>query len=110
MAQTRDGHDEFWRFLAPYGWGRGYVGPDGLPAGGDFVPALEDSMRQGPWAVGTAADVARAIGQLDDLLGLTDLVIFPGMPGDSYARVKEQMTRFAEEVIPLLPAKTEVTP
>ena len=42
-----------------------------------------------------------------DLLGLTDLVIFPAMPGDSYARVKEQMTRFAREVLPLLPAGTE---
>ena len=109
IAGVRDGHDEFWRFLAPYGWGRGYVGPDGRPAGGDFVPTLEDSMAQGPWAVGTAAEVAAAIGVLDDLLGLTDLVIFPAMPGDSYERAKEQMTRFADDVLPLLPADTEVT-
>jgi hypothetical protein len=109
VAQVRDGHDEFWRFLAPYGWGRGYLGPDGHPADGDFVPTLADSMSQGPWAVGTAADVAAAIGVLDELLGLTDLVIFPAMPGDAYARAKEQMTRFAEEVFPLLPADTEVT-
>jgi alkanesulfonate monooxygenase SsuD/methylene tetrahydromethanopterin reductase-like flavin-dependent oxidoreductase (luciferase family) len=103
MAGVRDGHDEFWRFLAPYGWGRGYLGRDGRPASGDFVPTLEDSMKQGPWAVGTPADVAAAIGVLDELLGLTDLVIFPAMPGDSYARAKEQMTRFAREVLPLLP-------
>jgi alkanesulfonate monooxygenase SsuD/methylene tetrahydromethanopterin reductase-like flavin-dependent oxidoreductase (luciferase family) len=107
MAQVRAGHDEFWRFLAPYGWGRGYNGPDGQPAGGDYVPTLEDSMSQGPWAVGTAADVAAAIGAFRDLLGLTDLVIFPAMPGDSYARVREQLTRFAREVCPLLPAGTE---
>ena len=50
------------------------------------MPTLADSMSQGPWAVGTAADVDAAIGELDDLLGLTDLVIFPAMPGDSYAR------------------------
>jgi hypothetical protein len=73
------------------------------------VPTLEDSMAQGPWAVGTAAEVAAAIGVLDDLLGLTDLVIFPAMPGDSYERAKEQMTRFADDVLPLLPADTEVT-
>jgi len=104
MAGVRDGHDEFWRFLAPYGWGRGYVGPDGRPASGDFVPTLEDSMAQGPWAVGTAADVAAAVSLLDELLGLTDLVIFPAMPGDSYARAREQVARFAREVFPLLPS------
>jgi len=37
-------------------------------------------------------------------------VIFPAMPGDSYARVQEQMTRFAREVLPLLPADAEVAP
>ena len=73
------------------------------------MPTLEDSISQGPSAVGTAADVAAAIGVLDELLGLTDLVIFPAMPGDRYERAKEQMTRFAEEVFPLLPADTEVT-
>jgi alkanesulfonate monooxygenase SsuD/methylene tetrahydromethanopterin reductase-like flavin-dependent oxidoreductase (luciferase family) len=103
-AQVRDGHDEFWRFLAPYGWGRGYNGPDGTPAGGDFVPTLEDSVAQGPWAIGTASDIAERIAELDELLGLRDLVIFPAMPGDPFPRVKEQLTRFAEEVLPLLPA------
>lgn len=106
VREIRDGHDEFWRFLGPYGWGRGYVTPDGQPAGGDFIPTLEDSIRQGPWAVGTASDVAAAIGRIDRLLGLTDLVIFPAMPGDSYARAKEQMTRFAEEVMPALGGNT----
>ena len=66
-------------------------------------------MSQGPWAVGTATDVAEAIGLLDELLGLSDLVIFPAMPGDPYTRAKEQMTRFAEEVFPLLSADIEVT-
>ncbi|MCK9893559.1 LLM class flavin-dependent oxidoreductase [Frankia sp. AgB32] len=104
MATVRAGHDEFWRFLAPYGWGRGYLGPDGRPADGDFVPTLEDSMAQGPWAVGTPADVAAHIAELDELLGLGDLVIFPAMPGDPYARAQEQLRRFARDVIPLLPA------
>ncbi len=109
MATVRAGHDEFWRFLAPYGWGRGYLGPDGRPADGDFVPTLEDSMAQGPWAVGTPADVAAHIAELDGLLGLTDLVIFPAMPGDPYDRTRDQLHRFARDVIPLLPAGTGAT-
>jgi alkanesulfonate monooxygenase SsuD/methylene tetrahydromethanopterin reductase-like flavin-dependent oxidoreductase (luciferase family) len=104
MAEVRDGHDEFWRFLAPYGWGRGYNGPDGRPADGDFVPTLEDSMSQGPWAVGTASEVAEQIASLDELLGLSDLVIFPAMPGDPFSRTKAQLVRFADEVLPLLDA------
>jgi alkanesulfonate monooxygenase SsuD/methylene tetrahydromethanopterin reductase-like flavin-dependent oxidoreductase (luciferase family) len=100
---VRAGHDEFWRFLAPYGWGRGYNGPDGRPASGDFVPTLEDSMAQGIGAAGMAADVAEAIAAMSALLGgLTDLVIFPAMPGDRYSRAKEQLARFAEGVMPLL--------
>jgi len=39
-------------------------------------------MAQGPWVVGTAADVAEAIASVASLLGgLVDLVIFPAMPG-----------------------------
>jgi hypothetical protein len=60
-------------------------------------------MAQGIWAAGTAADVAEAIAAMSALLGgLTDLVIFPAMPGDRYSRAKEQLARFAEGVMPLL--------
>ena len=31
--------------------------------------------------------------------GLADLVIFPNMPGDPYAKSEEQMARFAEGVL-----------
>ena len=31
MASARNGHDEFWKFLGPYGWSRGYMGEDGKP-------------------------------------------------------------------------------
>ena len=32
-ATALAGHDEFWKFLGPYGWSRGYMGPDGKPVG-----------------------------------------------------------------------------
>jgi hypothetical protein len=35
-------------------------------------------------------------------LGLQNLVIFPHLIGDPYAKADEQMTRFVEEVVPLL--------
>ena len=30
--RARMGHDEFWKFLGPYGWSKGYMGADGKPA------------------------------------------------------------------------------
>jgi alkanesulfonate monooxygenase SsuD/methylene tetrahydromethanopterin reductase-like flavin-dependent oxidoreductase (luciferase family) len=102
IAEVRDGHDEFWKFLGPYGWGRGYLGPDGAPASPDFVPTLADSMEQGVWAVGTAQDIAAEIDRYRQELGVTDLVLFPAMPGDAFPRVKEQLTRLSDEVLPLL--------
>jgi alkanesulfonate monooxygenase SsuD/methylene tetrahydromethanopterin reductase-like flavin-dependent oxidoreductase (luciferase family) len=105
MARARPGHDEFWRFLGPYGWTRAYLAPDGGKPPAGWVPTLEDSVEQGVWAVGTAADVAEAILRLrDDLGGLTDLTIFPTGPGESYDAAAEQLTRFARDVRPLLGA------
>jgi alkanesulfonate monooxygenase SsuD/methylene tetrahydromethanopterin reductase-like flavin-dependent oxidoreductase (luciferase family) len=59
-------------------------------------------MEQGVWAVGTAQDVAAEIDRYRQELDLADLVLFPAMPGDPFPRVKEQLTRLAEEVLPLL--------
>jgi alkanesulfonate monooxygenase SsuD/methylene tetrahydromethanopterin reductase-like flavin-dependent oxidoreductase (luciferase family) len=105
MESARPGHDEFWRFLGPYGWNRAYLGPDGGSPPAGWVPTLEDSVEQGVWAVGTAADVAAAIRRLrDDLAGLADLTIFPTGPGESYDATDDQLRRFARDVRPLLDA------
>ncbi len=103
MASVRDGHDEFWKFLGPYGWSRGYMGKDGKPAEPGLIPTLEDSIDNRTWLVGTADDVAEGIAAYrDELGGLEDLVIFPNMLGDPYAKTEEQMARFAEGVLPQL--------
>ena len=103
MASVRDGHDELWKFLGPYGWSKGYMGPDGKPAKPGLIPTLEESIGQKVWAVGGPSDVAEAISWYDDQIGLENLLLFPAMPGDPYEKVEEQLHRIAEEVLPLLP-------
>ncbi len=101
MAEVRDGHDEMWKFLSPYGWSQGYMGPDGKPAPMGYTPTLEDSMENKTWIVGTADDVIEGIQFYADLFGgLDNLTIFPHMPGDAYSKMSEQLTRFSEEVMP----------
>lgn len=102
VADARAGHDEFWRFLGPYGWTRGYRGPDGGPPPPGWLPTLEDSMEQGTWVVGTAAEVTEQLARLRDDLGVTELTLFPSAPGESYASTAEQLRRFAHDVRPSL--------
>lgn len=100
---VRNGHDEFWKFLGPYGWSRGYMGADGRPAAPGLIPTLEESLDNKTWIIGTADDVVEGIQTYAEALGgLEDLVIFPNMLGDPYTKTAEQMTRFAEQVLPQL--------
>ncbi len=102
-ASFRDGHDEFWKFLGPYGWSKGYMGPDGRPAKPGLIPTLEESIEQRTCVVGTGEQVAEFINSYDEEIGLENLLLFPAMPGDPYEVVEEQLHRIAEEVLPLLP-------
>ena len=103
VASVRDGHDEFWKFLGPYGWSKGYMGPDGRPAKPGLIPTLEESLDQKTWVVGSPEQVAEFINSYDEQIGLENLLLFPAMPGDPYGKVEEQLHRIAEEVLPLLP-------
>lgn len=102
VHSARNGHDEFWKFLGPYGWSRGYMGADGKPAAAGLIPTLEESIEQKTILVGSPADVAEGVAFYRDLLGLRHLTIFPHLLGDPYKKADEQMARFAEEVLPLI--------
>ena len=103
MASVRDGHDEYWKFLGPYGWSKGYMGEGGKPAQAGLIPTLEESIDNKVWLVGTPDDVAEQIAWYREYLGgVEDLIIFPAMPGDRYDMVGEQLHRLAEEVLPRL--------
>lgn len=102
METARPGHDEFWKFLGPYGWSRGYMGPDGKPARPGLIPTLEESIENKTILLGTPEDVAAEVRFFVDLLGLEHLVIFPHLIGDPYKKADEQMARFMNEVMPLV--------
>ena len=102
LTSARPGHDEFWKFLGPYGWSRGYAGADGQPAPAGLIPTLEESLANRTWIVGTAEQVAEGIDAYRQELSLQELCIFPNFSGDSYAKTDEQLTRYAEFVRPLL--------
>ncbi|MEO6123288.1 MAG: LLM class flavin-dependent oxidoreductase [Ilumatobacteraceae bacterium] len=102
MASARNGHDEFWKFLGPYGWSRGYMGANGKPAQPGLIPTLEESIENKTILVGTAEEVAQEVQFLKDLLGFEHLTIFPHLLGDPYSKANEQMERFITEVKPLV--------
>ena len=102
MRTARNGHDEFWKFLGPYGWSRGYMGDDGKPVGRAIIPTLEESMAQRTILVGTAEEVAEQVQEYRDLLGFDYLTIYPHLPGDPYAAAVDQMARVKEQVLPLV--------
>lgn len=96
------GHDEFWKFLGPYGWSRGYMGPDGKPVGPGLIPTMDESITNSTILLGTPQQVAEKVQELRDLLGFEYLTIFPHLIGDPYAKAVEQMERFSAEVLPLV--------
>jgi len=99
---ARPGHDEFWKFLGPYGWSRGYRGEDGKPVGPGLIPTLEQSVDQKVWIVGSPEEVAEGVEFYRQLLDLRCVAIIPQFPGETYEQADEQMTRYVEEVMPLL--------
>ncbi len=101
-ADARTGHDEFWKFLGPYGWSKGYMGPDGKPSPSGLIPTLEESVDQKVWIIGSAEEVAEGLAFYRDMLGgMEQLTVFPHFPGETYERAEDQMARYMEQVKPL---------
>jgi alkanesulfonate monooxygenase SsuD/methylene tetrahydromethanopterin reductase-like flavin-dependent oxidoreductase (luciferase family) len=101
-AIARNGHDEFWRFLAPYGRQVNYLDEHGKSWPNTRYPTLEESMEQGAWVVGSGPEVADRLCWLQEVLGIEHLTIFPQLPGMGRATVVDQLERFARDVAPAL--------
>jgi alkanesulfonate monooxygenase SsuD/methylene tetrahydromethanopterin reductase-like flavin-dependent oxidoreductase (luciferase family) len=99
----RNGHDEYCRFLAPYGRFAGYLGYEYETALG-FQPTLEQSVEQQIMAFGCVDDVVDTLGMWCEQLGVRHLCCFFDFPGLTREQMDEQFHLFSEEVRPRLPS------
>ena len=96
----RNAHDEWIRFLAPYGRFRSYTLPDGSPVPFDFRPTIEDSIEQNMMLIGSPEECADLLGRYRDEVGVEHVVIFFDMPGLTQEQMDEQLEVTATEVLP----------
>ena len=102
MKKGKPGHDEFCRFLAPYGRFSSYRNPDGSKVAFDHCPTVQESIDQKIQAIGSVDDVVDTIGFWRELLDLKHLTIFFDFPGLTRQEMNEQLHMVAEEVMPKL--------
>ena len=102
MKKGKPGHDEFCRFLAPYGRFSSYRNPDGSKVAFDHCPSVQESIDQKIQAIGSVDDVVDTIGFWRDLLDLKHLIIFFDFPGLTRQEMNDQLHMVAEEVMPKL--------
>jgi alkanesulfonate monooxygenase SsuD/methylene tetrahydromethanopterin reductase-like flavin-dependent oxidoreductase (luciferase family) len=98
MERARPGHDEYVKFLAPYGR-FGQYGDD-LPFG--YAPTLEETRAARAMAIGSVEDVVAVLGEFRDRLDLQHVLLFPELPGLSREEIDQQLVLLAEEVMPRL--------
>jgi alkanesulfonate monooxygenase SsuD/methylene tetrahydromethanopterin reductase-like flavin-dependent oxidoreductase (luciferase family) len=98
IARARPGHDEYVKFLSPYG--RFAQFGDDLPF--DYTPTLEETRACRAMAIGSVEDVVEVLGEFRDALDLQHVLLFPDFPGLTRAEMDEQLVLLAEEVMPRL--------
>ena len=115
VAKTREealrrggpGHDEFCKFLAPYGRFSSYRNPDGSKVPFDYCPTVESSMENKIQIIGSIDDAVDILGFWRDLLDLKHVCFFFDLPGLTREEMDEQMHLVVEEVLPRLGEKME---
>jgi alkanesulfonate monooxygenase SsuD/methylene tetrahydromethanopterin reductase-like flavin-dependent oxidoreductase (luciferase family) len=110
MKRGKPGHDEFVKFLSPYGRFNSYRHPDGSKVPFDHMPTVEESNREKLQVIGSIDDVVDAIGFWRDLLDLKHICFFFDLPGIGKEEMNEQMHLMMEEVFPRLGEPIERRP
>jgi alkanesulfonate monooxygenase SsuD/methylene tetrahydromethanopterin reductase-like flavin-dependent oxidoreductase (luciferase family) len=103
FRQVEPSHDERYKWFAPFGFVR-YADEQGRPWGTPGAPArlprLRDGVDQGAWLVGRPEQIIASLKRWEqDYPGLEQVMLHWG-EGTSLAQFKEQLTRFAREVMP----------
>ena len=103
MENVRPYHDEAYKWFAPFGFVR-YVDEDGrpwgMPGAPARVPTIEEGIRQRAWLCGPPELVIRELKAYEAEFPGLDQVMFrwpEGMPAEQF---KEQLSLFAEHVMP----------
>jgi alkanesulfonate monooxygenase SsuD/methylene tetrahydromethanopterin reductase-like flavin-dependent oxidoreductase (luciferase family) len=98
MQRVRPGHDEYVKFLSPYGRFTQYG--DDLPFA--YAPTLEQTRAARGMAIGSVDDVVDVLGEFRDELDLEHVLLFPEFPGLTRSEIDEQLHLLAHEVMPRL--------
>lgn len=98
LASARGPHDEFVKFLSPYG--RFSKIAEGAPF--NFRPTVEESRSSGAMAIGSIEEVIDQLGTWKEILDLKHIVLFPDLPGFSRTQMDEQLQILANDVLPHL--------
>ncbi len=100
------GHDEFCRFLAPYGRFTNYKAPDGNKLGFGIQPTLAQSADQQIQLVDSIDNCAAALAMYKERFGIEHFCFFLDLPGLTREQLADQLWILWEEVLP----KAGITP
>jgi alkanesulfonate monooxygenase SsuD/methylene tetrahydromethanopterin reductase-like flavin-dependent oxidoreductase (luciferase family) len=104
MRTARPGHDELTKLLWPNIIRRTPTLASRLPF------TLEERMASKSWIVGTPEQARDTLREMQEVLGVESLVIFPHLPGMRRLETLEQLGRFWAEVRPALATSTPMSP
>ena len=96
----RNGHDEFTRFLAPYGRFTNYKSADGQKLAFGVQPSLEESVDQRIQLIDSVDNVAEALAMYIERFGIEHFCFFLDLPGLTREQMNEQIHLLGEEVLP----------
>ncbi len=101
FASGRNGHDEFTRFLAPYGRFTNYKNAEGAKFPFGVQPSVEESADQQIQLVDSIENCAAAIAMYKERFGVEHFVFFLDLPGMERTQLDEQIHMLTEQILPM---------